>query len=108
MEGAAPVALVNMIGGFFNSVVLIVFLLFFNWQLGLAAIAGVAGLFTGDGSSIQKICFCRRKKAERPTGIGRGCFGVHSRDGRGKSPLDLKRTALDQFLLQSGRAIKAI
>ena len=41
VEGAAPVALVNMIGGFFNSVVLIVFLLFFNWQLGLAAIAGV-------------------------------------------------------------------
>lgn len=41
VEGAAPVALVNMIGGFFNSVVLIVFLLFFNWQIGFAAITGV-------------------------------------------------------------------
>jgi len=41
VESAAPVALVNMIGGFFNSVVLIVFLLFFNWQIGLVAIVGV-------------------------------------------------------------------
>ena len=84
VEGAAPVALVNMIGGFFNSVVLIVFLLFLIGSLGLAVYCRCAGLFTGDGSSIQKICFCRRKKAERPTGIGRGCFGVHSRDGLGK------------------------
>lgn len=42
VEGAAPVALVNIIGGFFNSVVLIFFLLFFNWQLGIAALVGVA------------------------------------------------------------------
>ena len=37
VESSAPVALVNMIGGFFNSVVLILFLLLFNWQLGLVA-----------------------------------------------------------------------
>lgn len=42
VEGAAPVALVNMIGGFFNSIVLILFLLFFNWKLGLVALVGVA------------------------------------------------------------------
>lgn len=41
VEGAAPVALVNMIGGFFNSIVLILFLLCFNWQLGLVAFTGV-------------------------------------------------------------------
>ncbi len=41
VEGAAPVALVNMIGGFFHSIVLILFLLCFNWQLGLVALAGV-------------------------------------------------------------------
>lgn len=41
VEGAAPVALVSMIGGFFNSVVLITFLLCFNWRLGLVAFAGV-------------------------------------------------------------------
>ena len=41
VESSAPVALVNMIGGFFNSVVLILFLLFYNWQLGLVALAGV-------------------------------------------------------------------
>lgn len=41
VESAAPVALVNMIGGFFNSIVLILFLLFFNWQIGLVAVASV-------------------------------------------------------------------
>lgn len=41
VEGAAPVALVNIIGGFFNSIVLILFLLIFNWQLGLIALFGV-------------------------------------------------------------------
>ena len=41
VEGAAPVALVNIIGGFFNSIVLILFLLIFNWQLGLIALLGV-------------------------------------------------------------------
>lgn len=41
VESSAPVALVNMIGGFFNSVVLILFLLLFNWQLGLVALVGV-------------------------------------------------------------------
>lgn len=35
VESAAPVALVNMIGGFFNSVVLIVFLLFLIGRLAL-------------------------------------------------------------------------
>ena len=41
VEGAAPVALVNIIGGFFNSAVLILFLLFFNWKLGIVAFIGV-------------------------------------------------------------------
>lgn len=40
--GSAPVALVNMIGGFFNSAVLILFLLIFNWQLGAFALVGVS------------------------------------------------------------------
>ena len=41
VEGAAPVALVNIIGGFFNSAVLILFLLFFNRKLGIVAFIGV-------------------------------------------------------------------
>lgn len=41
VEGAAPVALVNIIGGFFNSIVLILFLFILNWQLGLIALFGV-------------------------------------------------------------------
>ena len=86
VESSAPVALVNMIGGFFNSVVLILFLLLFNWQLGLwTCRSGWCCLLpVGDRSSYSKIDFHSRKKAERTEGISRSCFGIHPRHGCGK------------------------
>lgn len=41
VEGAAPVALVSIVGGFFNSVILVLVLLIFEWRIGLLALAGV-------------------------------------------------------------------
>lgn len=84
VESSAPVALVNMIGGFFNSVVLILFLLLFNWQLGLGRSGWGCLLPAGDRSGYSKIDFHSRKKAERTAGISRSCFGIHPRHGCGK------------------------
>ena len=55
VESSAPVALVNMIGGFFNSVVLILFLLLFNWQLGLVALVGVVCYLLVTGVKAQRV-----------------------------------------------------
>lgn len=67
VESAAPVALVNMIGGFFNSVVLIVFLLFFNWQIGLVAIVGVLVYLLVTEAATRKSTSTaeKRQKAQR-------------------------------------------
>ena len=67
VESAAPVALVNMIGGFFNSVVLIVFLLFFNWQIGLVAIVGVLVYLLVTEATTRKSTSTaeKRQKAQR-------------------------------------------
>lgn len=37
VEGAAPVALVSVVGGFLNSVILVLFLLILKWRIGLLA-----------------------------------------------------------------------
>ena len=67
VESAAPVALVNMIGGFFNSVVLIVLLLFFNWQIGLVAIVGVLVYLLVTEAATRKSTSTaeKRQKAQR-------------------------------------------
>ncbi|MGC4019642.1 MAG: ABC transporter ATP-binding protein [Muricomes sp.] len=41
VESAAPMVLVAMIGGFFNSIALIFFLTIFDWRIGCVALAGV-------------------------------------------------------------------
>lgn len=62
VEGAAPVALVNIIGGVFNSVVLILFLLFFNWQLGLVAFVGVLSYLLVTEAATRKSTFSAEKR----------------------------------------------
>lgn len=83
VESSAPVALVNMIGGFFNLLFLFCscFFLIGAWtcRSGWCCL-----LPAGDRSSYSKIDFHSRKKAERTEGISRSCFGIHPRHGCGK------------------------
>ncbi len=69
VEGAAPVALVNMIGGFFNSIVLILFLMFFNWQLGLVALAGVVCYLLVTEAATRKSTSTAQKRQNAQRGL---------------------------------------
>lgn len=69
VEGSAPVALVNMIGGFFNSAVLILFLLFFNWQLGAVALVGVACYLLVTEAATRKSTSTAEKRQNAQRGL---------------------------------------
>lgn len=69
VEDAAPVALVNMIGGFFNSAVLILFLLFFNWQLGIVALVGVICYLVVTEAATKKSTFTAEKRQSAQRGL---------------------------------------
>ena len=42
VESSAPIVLVNVVGGFINSIILVIWLLIFKWQLGLVALCGIS------------------------------------------------------------------
>ena len=69
VESSAPVALVNMIGGFFNSVVLILFLLLFNWQLGLVALVGVVCYLLVTEAATRKSTSTAEKRQSAQRGL---------------------------------------
>ena len=62
-------ALVNMIGGFFNSVVLILFLLLFNWQLGLVALVGVVCYLLVTEAATRKSTSTAEKRQSAQRGL---------------------------------------
>lgn len=62
VEGAAPVALVGIIGGFFNTVVLLLFLLFFDWRFALLALLGVACYLAVTEIATRKSTDCAQKR----------------------------------------------
>ena len=84
VEGAAPVALVNIIGGFFNSAVLILFLLFFNWQLGIVAFYRCVFLSACYRGGNQKIYRCFGKASACTEELSGGGAGIHSGNGNRK------------------------
>lgn len=67
VEGAAPVALVSMVGGFFNSVILVLFLLVFEWRIGLFALAGVLCYLAVTETATKKstVSAAKRQSAQR-------------------------------------------
>jgi len=68
VEGAAPVALVNIIGGFFNSAVLILFLCVCNWKLGFVAFIGVfAYLFVTEAATRKSTSASEKRQLAQRT-----------------------------------------
>ena len=53
VENAVPVVLVTTLGGFLNSLVFAIFILFFDWRMGLITLAGIA-LFLIVTSAMEK------------------------------------------------------
>lgn len=67
IEGAAPVVLVGMIGGFFNSTALVIFMMLFDWRMGMLAAAGVlAYLAVTEAAARRSNAFAeKRQRAQR-------------------------------------------
>ena len=53
VENAVPVVLVTTLGGFLNSLVFAIFMLFFDWRMGLITLIGI-GIFLCVTSSMEK------------------------------------------------------
>ena len=53
VEGAVPVVLIITLGGFLNTLVFSLFLLFFDWRIGLITLAGI-GLFLAVTGGMEK------------------------------------------------------
>ena len=53
VENAVPVVLVTTLGGFLNSLVFAIFMLFFDWRMGLITLIGI-GIFLCITSSMEK------------------------------------------------------
>ena len=81
VENSAARVLVSVLGGFFNSVALVIVLLVFDWRIGLVAAAGVLIYLAGGGTGASQIC-CAQRGTPTHTGVPCGvCVGVHSGDG---------------------------
>ena len=102
VENSAARVLVSVLGGFFNSVALVIVLLVFDWRIGLVAAAGVLIYLAAAELALRKSA-ALSGGASAHTGVPcRVRVGVHSGHG------DCKAFGLERDSTQSiGSAIKA-
>ena len=93
----------SVLGGFFNSVALVIVLLVFDWRIGLVAAAGVLIYLAAAELALRKsaaLSGVRQHTQESPCGV---CVGVHSGDGGLSKAFGLERDSTQSI----GSAIKA-